>query len=81
MTPSWEKITDAGDAEYSAISPRYDAPCYGADQLDGTASGASAISVGPDGQNDGRLRWTFSVSTNAPAGKFPGNRRYLAVPI
>jgi hypothetical protein len=81
MTPDWRPITDASDPEYSAISPRYDAPWYGSEQLDGAASGASAISIGPDGSNDGRLRWTFSVSTNAPAGKFPGNRRYLAVPI
>lgn len=71
MTPAWQKITNGADSEYNAV-PVYDAPYYGSDQL-------TEIGVGPCGVNDGSAHWTFSVSTNAPSGKFPGNRRYLAV--
>lgn len=72
MQPVWSKITDAGDALYSAENPYYEAPWYGADQL-------TEITVGPDGLTDGPVHWTFSVSTNATAGHFPGNRRYVCV--
>ena len=72
MTPNWQAITDAGDSEYNATL-RYDAPWYGADQLPEL--------TGPDEHNDPQGKYTLSVSTNAPTGKFPGNRRYLAVPV
>ncbi len=73
MTPDWKPITDETDPEYNATL-RYDSPWYGDDQL-------PEIQVGPDGQNDGTKTYTFTVSTNAPAGKYPGNRRYLATPV
>ncbi len=79
MTPDWKRITDPTDPEYGA-GTAYDAPWYGDDQITGANSGVAAISVGPCGRADGFKWWEFSVSTNAPAGKFPGNRRYLAVP-
>jgi hypothetical protein len=81
MIPDWKRITDAADPEYSAGAPTYDAAWYGTDQITGANTGVAAISVGPDGSNDGFKHWTFSVSTNAPSGKFPGNRRYLATPL
>lgn len=78
MTPDWKRITDESDPLYDGSNPVFDCPWYGDDQLTGASTGVAAISVGPDGQHDGYLHWTFAESTNAPAGKFPGNRRYTA---
>jgi len=77
MTPAWKRITDEADPLYDAVNPVFDAPWYGDDQLTGASTGVAAISVGPCGAQDGWLHWNFSESTNAPAGKFPGNRRYV----
>ena len=73
MTPSWKAITDEADSEYNATL-RYDAPWCGSEQL-------PQIGVGPEGRTDGVKYWTFTNSTNAPTGKFPGARRYLATPV
>lgn len=71
MTPTWTAITNEADSEYNATL-RYDSPWYGSDQLPEL--------TGPDGHNDPQVSYTLTVSTNAPTGKFPGNRRYLATP-
>lgn len=73
MTPDWKAITDQADSEYDAAT-RYDAPWHGDEQL-------TQIKIGPNGHHDGTVYYTFTNSTNAPAGKFPGSRRYLATPV
>jgi hypothetical protein len=77
MTPDWKRITDPTDPLYDAVNPYFEAAWGGNDQLTGASTGVAAISIGPDGQQDGYLHWTFAVSTNAPAGKYPGGRRYV----
>lgn len=77
MTPQWQRITDPTDPLYDAVNPYFEAPWAGDDQITGASTGVAAISVGPDGQHDGRLHWTFAVDTTADPAHMPSGRRYV----
>jgi hypothetical protein len=65
----WKRITDAGDPKFDGANPVYQATWAGSERWP---------EIGPSGQNDGRLDWSFTLDEAAPTEAHRSGKRWLA---